>query len=133
MLRTGIYLQGRYEILGLIGSGGMSDVYRAKCHKLNRLVAIKVLKEEFSNEDGFVDKFQMEAQAAARLSHPNIVNVYDVVDEGSIHYIVMELIEGITLKKLHWKKRISGREGGRGDRHSGGSRHRSRSRTEYCT
>ena len=98
MLRTGIYLQGRYEILGLIGSGGMSDVYRAKCHKLNRLVAIKVLKEEFSNEDGFVDKFQMEAQAAARLSHPNIVNVYDVVDEGSIHYIVMELIEGITLK-----------------------------------
>ena len=104
MLRTGIYLQGRYEILGLIGSGGMSDVYRAKCHKLNRLVAIKVLKEEFSNEDGFVDKFQMEAQAAARLSHPNIVNVYDVVDEGSIHYIVMELIEGITLKSYIGKK-----------------------------
>ena len=104
MLRTGIYLQGRYEILGLIGSGGMSDVYRAKCHKLNRLVAIKVLKEEFSNEDGFVGKFQMEAQAAARLSHPNIVNVYDVVDEGSIHYIVMELIEGITLKSYIGKK-----------------------------
>lgn len=104
MLRTGIYLQGRYEILGLIGSGGMSDVYRAKCHKLNRLVAIKVLKEEFSNEEGFVGKFQMEAQAAARLSHPNIVNVYDVVDEGSIHYIVMELIEGITLKSYIGKK-----------------------------
>ncbi|MCI9147599.1 MAG: Stk1 family PASTA domain-containing Ser/Thr kinase [Hungatella sp.] len=104
MLRTGVYLQGRYEILGLIGSGGMSDVYRAKCHKLNRLVAIKVLKEEFSNEEGFVGKFQMEAQAAARLSHPNIVNVYDVVDEGSIHYIVMELIEGITLKSYIGKK-----------------------------
>lgn len=104
MLRTGVYLQGRYEILGLIGSGGMSDVYRAKCHKLNRLVAIKVLKEEFSREEGFVGKFQMEAQAAARLSHPNIVNVYDVVDEGSIHYIVMELIEGITLKSYIGKK-----------------------------
>ncbi len=104
MLRTGVYLQGRYEILGLIGSGGMSDVYRAKCHKLNRLVAIKVLKQEFSNEEGFVGKFQMEAQAAARLSHPNIVNVYDVVDEGSIHYIVMELIEGITLKSYIGKK-----------------------------
>lgn len=104
MLRTGIYLQGRYEILGLIGSGGMSDVYRARCHKLNRLVAIKVLKKEFSREEGFVGKFQMEAQAAARLSHPNIVNVYDVVDEGSIHYIVMELIEGITLKSYIGKK-----------------------------
>ena len=67
MLRTGIYLQGRYEILGLIGSGGMSDVYRARCHKLNRLVAIKVLKKEFSREEGFVGKFQMEAQAAAQI------------------------------------------------------------------
>ncbi len=104
MLRTGIYLQDRYEILGLIGSGGMSDVYKAKCHKLNRLVAIKVLKKEFSDDPGFVGKFQMEAQAAARLSHPNIVNVYDVVDEGSIHYIVMELIEGITLKSYIAKK-----------------------------
>ena len=72
MLRTGVYLQGRYEILGLIGSGGMSDVYRAKCHKLNRLVAIKVLKQEFSNEEGFVGKFQMEAQAAARPDCPTL-------------------------------------------------------------
>ncbi|MCI9637285.1 MAG: Stk1 family PASTA domain-containing Ser/Thr kinase [Hungatella sp.] len=104
MLRTGIYLQDRYEILGLIGSGGMSDVYKARCHKLNRLVAIKVLKREFSDDPGFVSKFQMEAQAAARLSHPNIVNVYDVVDEGSIHSIVMELIEGITLKSYIAKK-----------------------------
>lgn len=104
MLRTGVYLQGRYEILGLIGSGGMSDVYKAKCHKLNRLVAVKVLKEEFSNDESFLGKFQMEAQAAARLSHPNIVNVYDVIDEGSIHCIVMELIEGITLKSYIAKK-----------------------------
>lgn len=104
MLRPGMYLQDRYEILEHIGSGGMSEVYRAKCHKLNRLVAIKVLKEEFSSDAGFVKKFKMEAQAAAGLSHPNIVSVYDVVDEGSIHYIVMELIEGITLKSYITKK-----------------------------
>ena len=76
----------------------MSVVYKAKCHKLNRLVAIKVLKEEFSSDSNFVGKFKMEAQAAARLSHPNIVNVYDVIDEGALHYIVMELIDGVTLK-----------------------------------
>lgn len=98
MLNQGTYLQDRYEILGRIGSGGMSVVYKAKCHTLDRLVAIKVLKEEFASDENFVSKFKMEAQAAARLSHPNIVNVYDVVDEGNLHYIVMELIEGITLK-----------------------------------
>lgn len=104
LLRTGMFLQNRYEILDVIGSGGMSDVYKAKCHKLNRLVAIKVLKEEFSTDANFVSKFKMEAQAAAGLSHPNIVNVYDVVDEDYLHYIVMELIEGITLKKYIVKK-----------------------------
>lgn len=104
MLRPGMFLQNRYEILELIGSGGMSDVYKAKCHKLNRLVAIKVLKLEFREDDSFIQKFKMEAQAAARLSHPNIVSVYDVVDEGSLHYIVMELIEGITLKNYIAKK-----------------------------
>lgn len=98
MLRPGSYLQDRYEILEQVGSGGMSEVYKAKCHKLNRLVAVKVLKEEFSNDSTFVGKFKMEAQAAARLSHPNIVNVYDVIDEGKFHYIVMELIDGVTLK-----------------------------------
>ncbi len=104
ILRPGTFLQDRYEILEQIGSGGMSDVYKALCHKLNRPVAIKVLKEEFSSDSGFVSKFKMEAQAAARLSHPNIVNIYDVVDEGDLHYIVMELIEGITLKNYINKK-----------------------------
>lgn len=106
MLNPGTYLQERYEILEKIGSGGMSVVYKAKCHTLNRLVAIKVLKEEFASDENFVSKFKMEAQAAARLSHPNIVNVYDVVDEGNLHYIVMELIEGITLKSYIEKKEI---------------------------
>lgn len=104
MLRPGTFLQDRYEILEQIGSGGMSVVYKAKCHKLNRLVAIKVLKEEFCNDANFVSKFKMEAQSAAGLSHPNIVNVYDVIDEGKLHYIVMELIEGITLKSYIAKK-----------------------------
>lgn len=104
MLRPGMFLQDRYEIIELIGSGGMSDVYKAKCHKLNRMVAIKVLKAEFSNDANFVGKFKMEAQAAAGLSHPNIVNVYDVIDDAEIHYIVMELIEGITLKSYIQKK-----------------------------
>ena len=79
ILYPGTMLQDRYEILEKIGSGGMSDVYKAKCHKLNRLVAIKVLKSEFTSDATFVSKFKMEAQAAAGLSHPNIVNIYDVV------------------------------------------------------
>ncbi|MBQ1190205.1 MAG: protein kinase, partial [Lachnospiraceae bacterium] len=78
MLGTGVMLQDRYEILEQIGSGGMSEVYKAKCHKLNRLVGIKVLKAEFTSDAGFVSKFKMEAQAAAGMSHPNIVNIYDV-------------------------------------------------------
>ena len=104
ILYPGTMLQDRYEILEKIGSGGMSDVYKAKCHKLNRLVAIKVLKSEFTSDATFVSKFKMEARAAAGLSHPNIVNIYDVVDEGDIHFIVMELVEGITLKSYITKK-----------------------------
>lgn len=104
MLRAGMFLGDRYEILEQIGSGGMSEVYKAKCHKLNRCVAIKVLKEEYSSDASFVRRFKIEAQSAASLSHPNIVNVYDVGDEGSIHYIVMELVEGITLKNYIAKK-----------------------------
>ena len=101
ILKAGTMLQDRYEILEKIGSGGMSDVYKAKCHKLNRLVAIKVLKAEFTDDANFVSKFKMEAQAAAGLSHPNIVSIYD---EGDIHFIVMELVEGITLKSYITKK-----------------------------
>lgn len=104
ILYPGTMLQDRYEILEKIGSGGMSEVYKAKCHKLNRLVAIKVLKSEFTSDATFVSKFKMEAQAAAGLSRPNIVNIYDVVDEGDIHFIVMELVEGITLKSYITKK-----------------------------
>ena len=104
ILRPGDYLQNRYEILEMIGGGGMSEVYRAHCHKLNRDVAIKVLKREFCSDEEFVRKFKMEAQAAGSLNHPNIVNVYDVVDEEALHYIVMELVDGITLKEYIQKK-----------------------------
>ncbi len=104
MLRKGTFLADRYEILEQVGTGGMSDVYKAKCHKLNRFVAIKVLKEEYSTDKTFVSKFRVEAQSAAGLTHPNIVNVYDVGDENGIYYIVMELVEGITLKKYIEKR-----------------------------
>ena len=104
MLREGMFIADRYEILEKIGSGGMSDVYKAKCHKLNRYVAIKVLKAEYSEDKTFVSKFRAEAQSAAGLMHSNIVNVYDVGEEEGIYYIVMELVEGITLKKYIDKK-----------------------------
>lgn len=104
MLRLGMFIADRYEILDQVGSGGMSDVYKGKDHKLNRFVAIKVLKKEFSNDKNFVSKFRIEAQSAAGLAHPNIVNVYDVGEEEGIHYIVMELVEGITLKSYIQKK-----------------------------
>ncbi len=111
MIKIGMMIGDRYEILEKIGTGGMSDVYKAKCHKLNRLVAVKVLKQEFSENANFVAKFRVEAQAAAGLMHPNIVNVYDVGEEDDIHYIVMELVEGITLKKYIEKKaRLSVKE-----------------------
>lgn len=111
MIKIGMMIGDRYEILEKIGTGGMSDVYKAKCHKLNRFVAVKVLKQEFSENANFVSKFQTEAQAAAGLAHPNIVNVYDVGEENGIHYIVMELVEGITLKKYIEKKaRLSYKE-----------------------
>lgn len=104
MIRIGMLLSDRYEILEKIGSGGMSDVYKARCHKLNRLVAIKILKQEYSTDKNFVTKFWAEAQSAARLAHPNIVNVYDVGNDQGIYYIVMELVEGVTLKKYIEKK-----------------------------
>ena len=105
MLRKGMFISDRYEIIDKVGSGGMSDVYKALCHKLNRYVAIKVLKQEFSEDKSFVSKFKIEAQSAAGLSHPNIVNVFDVGEDNGLHYIVMELIEGITLKKYIDRKK----------------------------
>lgn len=111
MIKIGMMIGERYEILEKIGTGGMSDVYKAKCHKLNRFVAVKVLKQEFSENANFVSKFRVEAQAAAGLMHPNIVNVYDVGEENGIYYIVMELVDGITLKKYVEKKaRLSYKE-----------------------
>ena len=104
MLNPGMILSNRYEIIELIGTGGMSEVYKAKCHVLNRYVAIKVLKPEFSSDVNFVTKFRIEAQSAAGLSHPNIVNVYDVGEDNGIYYIVMELVEGITLKEYIQEK-----------------------------
>ena len=97
---VGKYIGSRYEILEVIGKGGMATVYRAKCHVLNRMVAVKVLKEEFTTDEEFIRRFNIEAQSAAGLSHPNIVSIYDVGHEGSIYYIVMELIQGKTLKEI---------------------------------
>lgn len=104
MLKTGTFLQNRYEIISRIGSGGMADVYKAKDHKLNRFVAVKVLKKEFKDDKVFISKFRVEAQAAAGLAHANIVNVYDVGEENGVNFIVMELVEGITLKVYITKK-----------------------------
>jgi serine/threonine protein kinase len=104
MLKEGIVLGDRYEIISRIGSGGMADVYKAMDHKLGRPVAVKVMKAEFREDTSFVAKFQKEAQAAARLSHPNVVNVFDVGEDRGLYYIVMELIEGITLKNYITKK-----------------------------
>ena len=104
MLTEGMYIADRYEIIGKIGAGGMSDVYKAKDLTLGRFVAIKVLKPEFSEDLNFVTKFRTEAQSAAGLEHPNIVNIYDVGSEKGMHYIVMEYVEGITLKTYIEKK-----------------------------
>ena len=98
-IQKGILIENRYEILEKIGSGGMSDVYKARCHKLNRYVAIKFLKPEFCEDKTFVKNFQIEAQSAAALLHPNVVSVYDVNQTDGIYYIVMEYVDGITLKK----------------------------------
>lgn len=109
----GQFLDNRYEILEKIGTGGMAVVYKARCHRLNRLVAVKILKDELAEDADFRRRFHTESQAVAMLSHPNIVAVYDVSRSGNTEYIVMELIEGITLKQyinrkglLNWKESL---------------------------
>ena len=102
----GRLLDNRYEILEVLGTGGMAVVYKARCHRLNRLVAIKILKDDFTQDEEFRRRFQAESQAVAMLSHPNIVSVYDVSTAGGADYIVMELIDGITLKQYMEKKGV---------------------------
>ena len=109
----GRLLDNRYEILEVLGTGGMAVVYKARCHRLNRLVAIKILKDDYTQDEEFRRRFQAESQAVAMLSHPNIVSVYDVSTAGGADYIVMELIDGITLKQymekkgtLNWKETL---------------------------
>ncbi len=104
MIKEGMIVGERYEVVSKVGTGGMADVYKAKDHKLNRFVAMKVLKQEFREDTNFIKKFKTEAQAAAGLTHPNVVNVFDVGESQGIHYIVMELVEGITLKEYISKK-----------------------------
>ena len=96
----GRLLGNRYEIIEKIGSGGMATVYKAKCHVLNRYVAIKILRDEFTTDEEFIKRFEVEAQSAASITHPNIVSVYDVGADGNLYYIVMELIKGKTLKEI---------------------------------
>lgn len=111
MIKEGVFLGKRYEILGRVGSGGMADVYKGKDHKLNRYVAIKVLKSDYRSDQVFIQKFLSEAQAAAGLMHPNVVNVYDVGQDRGLYYMVMELVEGITLKDYIQKKgKLSAKE-----------------------
>lgn len=109
----GQLLDGRYELLEVIGTGGMAVVYKARCHRLNRLVAVKVLKDEFSADEDFLRRFRAEGEAVAMLSHPNIVQVFDVSASEDANYIVMELIDGISLKQymevkgiLNWKETL---------------------------
>lgn len=101
----GRLLGNRYEIIEKIGNGGMATVYKAKCHVLNRYVAVKILRDEFTTDEEFIKRFEVEAQSAASITHPNIVSVYDVGKEGSLYYIVMELIQGKTLKEIIVKER----------------------------
>ena len=109
----GRLLDGRYEILEIIGTGGMAVVYKARCHRLNRLVAIKILKDEYAKDEEFRRRFRAEGQAVAMLSHPNIVQVFDVSSSDNANFIVMELIDGISLKQymekkgsLNWKETL---------------------------
>ena len=96
----GRLLGNRYELINKIGNGGMAKVYKAKDQVLNRYVAVKILRDEFTTDQEFIKRFEAEAQSAASITHPNIVSVYDVGNEGNLYYIVMELIQGKTLKEI---------------------------------
>ena len=100
----GRLLDGRYEILEVIGTGGMAVVYKARCHRLNRLVAVKILKDDYVQDEEFRRRFRAEGEAVGMLSHPNIVSVYDVSSSNQADFIVMELIDGITLKQYMEKR-----------------------------
>lgn len=111
MVNVGTMIAERYEVIEKIGTGGMADVYRAKDHRLNRYVAVKILKNEYSEDMKFVAKFRQEAQAIACMSHPNIVGIYDVGEENDMHFFVMEYVDGITLKKyIERKDKLTVRE-----------------------
>ena len=111
MINIGKLIGNRYEVIEKIGTGGMATVYRAQDQRLNRFVAVKVLKNEYSEDKKFVAKFRQEAQSIASMSHPNIVGVYDVGEDEGMHYIVMEYVDGITLKAYIEKKgKLSVRE-----------------------
>src|SRR5215210_4820404 len=97
---AGRVLNGRYQLLNVVGGGGMAQVYKARDNVLGRIVAVKLLREQYASDAQFVARFKREAQAAANLAHPNIVNVYDVGEDGDLHYIVMEYIPGDNLKDL---------------------------------
>lgn len=108
---VGKVLGGRYEIIEVIGNGGMATVYKARCQLLNRFVAVKVLKASLSNDEEILRRFKSESMSTAKLSHHNIVGIYDVGEENGMNYIVMELVDGITLKEyisrkgvLDWKE-----------------------------
>ena len=103
-VKDGIILGKRYEVLSKVGAGGMADIYKGRDRMLNRYVAIKVLKKEYKEDENFVRKFRSEAQAAAGLMHPNIVNVYDVGEDRGLYYMVMELVDGITMKEYIERK-----------------------------
>ena len=101
----GMMLDGRYELIELIGAGGMAYVYKALCHRLNRYDAVKIMRDETAENEEFRKRFRAESQAVAMLSHPNIVSVYDVSHSDDVEYIVMELVDGITLKQYMQKKK----------------------------
>ena len=102
----GRLLGNRYEIIEKIGNGGMATVYKAKCHVLNRYVAIKILRDEFTTDEEFIKRFEVEAQSAASITHPNIVSVYDVGVDGNLHYILIQYLDVLYLQLIELQLQI---------------------------